>query len=81
MTETDHTIGRLLAESEISQRQREELFRLVREIRKEMVTQEEFKDIEASLLDYKVTKAKIYGMIVAVSALAAGIWELGRSLL
>lgn len=85
MTDHDRLLGKLLAEAETSQRQRAELFEQLREIRTNMVHKEDFcrhvEETEDALTDYKATKAKVTGMVVVFSALAAGIWEIGKTLL
>ena len=84
MADINQIIGKLQAESETSQRQRAELFDQVQELRKVTVKRDEFRrfeaETEAALLDYKTTKAKIYGMIAVLSVFAAGLWEVGKTL-
>ena len=85
MADVNQILGKLIAQAETAQRQRSELFEQVRELRKITVKRDEFRrfevETEEALLDYKTTKAKIYGMIAVLTVLAGGLWEVGKSLL
>lgn len=71
MIEDSRILGKLMGESEACIRQRTEIFTQLHRIKAEMVTRAELEDIKLFIEDYKYIKAKVAGVILVISAVAA----------